>query len=78
MLFVPWFIADIRVARSDIVLTRFAVTQGSKSNAQVLESFAHNLSEAFVNGELCVGDWEPDMGAKINVNLVVTFFDSVR
>lgn len=39
----------------------------------MLESFAHNLSKAFVKGELCVGDWAPDEGAKINVNLVLTF-----
>ncbi|KAF8550678.1 hypothetical protein OG21DRAFT_1499637 [Imleria badia] len=42
---------------------------GSKSSSQILQSFAHNLSEAFVNGELCVGDWAPDEGAKINFTL---------
>jgi hypothetical protein len=42
---------------------------GSKSSSQILEGFAHNLSEAFVNGELCVGDWAPDEGAKINLTL---------
>lgn len=27
-----------------------------------------------MNGELCVGDWAPNEGAKINVNLVLTFW----
>ncbi|KAI9572344.1 hypothetical protein HD554DRAFT_2015312 [Boletus coccyginus] len=42
---------------------------GSESSSQILAGFAHNLSEAFVNGELCVGDWAPEEGAKINLTL---------
>lgn len=38
-----------------------------------MESFARNLSEAFVDGQLCVGDWAPEKGAKINVTLSLTF-----
>ena len=65
-----FFYFGVRTSRQWI--DRFALTQGSKASSQHLESFARNLCEAFVNGELCVGDWTPDEGAKINVNLVLT------
>lgn len=47
------------------------VTQlvGPKASSQALESFADKLSETFVNGELAIGDWTPDKGAKINLTL---------
>lgn len=57
-------------ARSDTKPGWFPFLQGSESSSQILQSLAHDLCEAFVNGELCVGDWAPDQGAKINVNLV--------
>ncbi|KIK98581.1 hypothetical protein PAXRUDRAFT_823752 [Paxillus rubicundulus Ve08.2h10] len=47
------------------------VTQlvGPKASSQALEGFADKLSKTFVNGELAIGDWTPDKGARINLTL---------
>lgn len=45
-----------------------AVEQGSKASDHLIESFAEKLAEAFVGGELIVGNWSPDEGAEIRVN----------
>ncbi|KAF9231402.1 hypothetical protein BU15DRAFT_56167 [Melanogaster broomeanus] len=42
---------------------------GSKASSRVVENFADKLSETFVNGELSVGDWIPDHGARINLTV---------
>ncbi|TFK74551.1 hypothetical protein BDN72DRAFT_886268 [Pluteus cervinus] len=42
---------------------------GSKSSDKILEAFASNLAEAFIKGELHIGDWSTEAGAKINLVL---------
>ncbi|KDR75292.1 hypothetical protein GALMADRAFT_140817 [Galerina marginata CBS 339.88] len=43
--------------------------QGSKSSDKLLESFAEKLAEAFIQGEMCISDWDPEKGAKIKFTL---------
>jgi hypothetical protein len=64
LLFVHWLIEYL----TTFTHTFPRASQGSKASSQALESFADKLSETFVNGELAIGDWTPDKGAKINVN----------
>ncbi|KAG6821012.1 hypothetical protein H0H93_007902 [Arthromyces matolae] len=42
---------------------------GSKSSDKLLETFAEKLAETLIQGELHVGDWSPEEGAKINLTL---------
>lgn len=42
---------------------------GSKASDHLIESFAEKLAEAFVGGELIVGNWSPDEGAEIRLTL---------
>ncbi|TFK44473.1 hypothetical protein BDQ12DRAFT_673043 [Crucibulum laeve] len=44
-------------------------TVGSKPSEILLEAFAKKLAESFVQGEIHIGDWSPEAGAKINLTL---------
>jgi len=43
--------------------------QGSKSSDKLLEAFAEKLAEAFVHGDLYVGDWSTETDARINLTI---------
>ncbi|TDL22648.1 hypothetical protein BD410DRAFT_788476 [Rickenella mellea] len=40
---------------------------GSKASSKYVEAFAEKLAEAVVGGDLHVGDWKPEPGAKISI-----------
>ncbi|KAF8995482.1 hypothetical protein BDQ17DRAFT_1310975 [Cyathus striatus] len=42
---------------------------GSKSSDKILESFAEKLADAFVQGEMYVGNWSTEKGANINLTI---------
>lgn len=43
--------------------------QGSKSSDKLLQTFAEKLADTFVQGELHIGDWSTEEGAKIKVSI---------
>ncbi|KAF8638024.1 hypothetical protein AX16_010656 [Volvariella volvacea WC 439] len=44
-----------------------SLIQDVMASEKVIESFANDLVETFVQGDLCIGDWTPLPGANINL-----------
>ncbi|KAF4620980.1 hypothetical protein D9613_000343 [Agrocybe pediades] len=42
---------------------------GPKTSDKLLETFAENLAQAFIQGEICISDWSTEKGANIKFTL---------
>ncbi|KAK7685209.1 hypothetical protein QCA50_011572 [Cerrena zonata] len=51
---------------------------GNAASSFVMESFAEKLAQAIVQGDLQVGDWNPERGTSINLTLGPTAKNPIR
>ncbi|KAF8627799.1 hypothetical protein AX15_004225 [Amanita polypyramis BW_CC] len=51
---------------------------GTKASGELFESFSERLKDAFVRGELYIGNWKPDKDVDINLTFNPTSKESVQ
>ncbi len=63
------FLCVLHLISSKLRLSTVSFKQGSKLSDKLLETFAEKLEGVFIQGELCISDWDVDKGADIKVGI---------